>query len=192
MTTPLLAQWRAIGVGWTTLTLYQRFEIMVALMLTLIISMAILVALYRLLVGVLTGLVFGALDPLEHNVFQAVFGDIMTLLIALEFNHTLQYVVKRTQSIIQTKIVLLIALLAVARKVIILDLKEMGVGATLGLAAIILVLGITYWLIRERDDRLPDAELGGVAQGERAGANELPSTPQMHSASAAMEKTTAN
>ena len=120
MRTPLHGQWRAIWVGWAAATLYQRFEIIVADVLTLIISMVILVALYRLFVGVLTGLVFGALDPLEHGVFQAVFGEIMTLLIALEFNHTLQYVVNRAQSIIQTKIVLLIALLAVARKVIIL------------------------------------------------------------------------
>jgi len=40
------------------------------------------------------------------------------LLIALEFNHTLQYVVTREQSVIQIKVVLLIALLALARKLI--------------------------------------------------------------------------
>ena len=34
----------------------------------------------------------------------------------------------------------------------------MGVEATLGLAAIILVLGVTYWLIRDQDDRLPGAK----------------------------------
>src|SRR5438309_9365063 len=68
----------------------------------------------------------GRLDPLDQKVFQNVFGEIMTLLIALEFNHTLQYVVKREQSIIQTKVVLLIALLAVARKFVILDLHEVG------------------------------------------------------------------
>jgi uncharacterized membrane protein (DUF373 family) len=159
-------------------------------MLTLIISMVILVALYRLLVSVLTGLVFGALDPLEHSVFQTVFGEIMTLLIALEFNHTLQYVVNRTQSIIQTRILLLIALLAAARKVIILDLKEMGIGPTLGLAAIILVLGMTYWLIREQDDRLPGAKPGGIGEGERADGHEFPSAPQKRPASAAVEKKT--
>lgn len=87
--------------------------------------------------------------------FQTVFGEILTLLIALEFNHTLQYVVMREQSIIQTKVVLLIALLAIARKFIILDLHEMGSGQLLGLAAIALVLGVVYWLMRERDDRLP-------------------------------------
>jgi uncharacterized membrane protein (DUF373 family) len=60
----------------------------------------------------------------------------------------------REQSIIQIKIVLLIALLALARKFIILDLKETSAEMMLSLAAITFVLGITYWLIRERDDRL--------------------------------------
>jgi uncharacterized membrane protein (DUF373 family) len=83
-----------------------------------------------------------------------VFGEILTLLIALEFNHTLQYVVKRQQSIIQTKIVLLIALLAIARKFIVLDLGGVDAAQLLGLAAIMLSLGIAYWLIRERDDRI--------------------------------------
>jgi uncharacterized membrane protein (DUF373 family) len=191
MSKPLLGRWEAVRAVWPTLTLYQRFESTVALVLTLIISMVILVALYRLVVGVLTALVFGALDPLEHSVFQAVFGEIMTLLIALEFNHTLQYVVNRAQSIIQTKIVLLIALLAAARKVIILDLKEMGVGAMLGLAAIILVLGMTYWLIREQNDHLPGAKSTAIGEGDRADANELPPLTKMHTASRATEETTA-
>ena len=102
----------------------------------------------------------------------------------------MQYVVNRTQSIIQTRILLLIALLAATRKVIILDLKEMGVGPTLGLGAIILVLGTTYWLICERDDRLPDAKTGGVGEEERADGHEPPAVSQMRPASAAAEKTT--
>ena len=46
---------------------------------------------------------------------------------------------------------LLIALLAVARKVVILDLTEMGAAQLAGLAAVALALGICYWLLRERD-----------------------------------------
>jgi uncharacterized membrane protein (DUF373 family) len=120
----LADKWMDAKLQWSVLTFYQRFETAVALALTVIISAVILVALYRLTAGVAAGLVFGALNPLEHKIFQQVFGEIMTLLIALEFNHTLQYVVKREQSIIQTKTVLLIALLALARKFIILDLKR--------------------------------------------------------------------
>src|SRR6266478_6582647 len=66
----------------------------------------------------------------------------------------LQYVVTREQSVIQIKVVLLIALLALARKFIVLDLHEVAAGELLGLAAITLALGIVYWLMRERDDRL--------------------------------------
>lgn len=131
-----------------------------AFVLTIVIGVIVLVALYRFVVGVVFGLVIGALDPLDHKVFQTVFGEIMTLLIALEFNHTLRYVVTREQSIIQTRVVMLIALLALARKFIILDVYETSPGHLLGLAAITLVLGVAYWLMRERDDRMTLASRG--------------------------------
>ena len=147
-------RWRHLKDNWGVLSFYQRFESMVALVLTVVVALIILVALFRLGESVIAGLLLGVLDPLDPKVFQRVFGDIMTLLIALEFNHTLQYAVVRERSIIQTKVVLLIALLALARKFIILDLHETTAGQLAGLAAITLVLGVTYWLLRERDDRV--------------------------------------
>jgi uncharacterized membrane protein (DUF373 family) len=135
---------------WPLLTYYQRFESIVALVLTLIVGLIIVVALFRLTCAVVLGLIWGALDPLNHEVFQAVFGEIMTLLIALEFNHTLQYVVTRQQSIIQSNVVLLIALLALARRFIILDLQTVTEGQLFGLAAAALALGVTYRLVKER------------------------------------------
>ena len=146
--------WSHLRTQWAVLSYYQRFEGFVALVLTLVIALIILVALFRLTFSVITGLLFGVLDPLDPGIFQSVFGEILTLLIALEFNHTLQYVVKRQQSIIQTQVVLLIALLAIARKFIVLDLGSVDAAQLLGLAAITLGLGIAYWLIRERDDRI--------------------------------------
>lgn len=146
--------WQRLRRDRTIFAYYRRFESVVAFLLTIVISLIILVALFRLGSSVVDSLLLGALNPLEHKIFQTVFGEIMTLLIALEFNHTLQYVVASKQSIIQTKVILLIALLALARKLIVLDLHEVDAGQMLGLAAITLALGITYWLMRERDDRL--------------------------------------
>jgi uncharacterized membrane protein (DUF373 family) len=151
------AKWQQLRAEWAVLSYYQRFEGLVATVLAVVIALIILVALYRLTFSVIAGLLLGVLDPLDPSIFQTVFGEILTLLIALEFNHTLQYVVKRDQSIIQTKVVVLIALLAVARKFIILDLKDVSAGQLLGLAAITVALGLAYWLIRQRDDRLVDA-----------------------------------
>lgn len=136
------------------MTFYQRFESAVALFLTLLITLVVTVAVFRLFYGIINDLVLDAMNPLDHKVFQHVFGEIMTVLIALEFNHTLQYVVTRQQSIIQTKVILLIGLLAVTRKFIILDIKETTAETMLGLAAITFAIGIVYWLLRERDDRL--------------------------------------
>jgi uncharacterized membrane protein (DUF373 family) len=140
------------------LTWYQRFEHLVALMLTILVSLIMLVAMYRLSIGIIHDLIFGFLNPLEHEVFQSLFGEIMTLLIAMEFNHTIHLVAMRKQNIIQVKTVLLIAILALARKVIIMDLHKITSSQIEALAAITLALGIVYWLMRERDDRLSDSE----------------------------------
>jgi uncharacterized membrane protein (DUF373 family) len=104
--------------------MYRRFEAFVAFVLTIVIGAIILVALVRLIVSVADTLVLRTLNPLDHTVFQRVFGEVMTLLIALEFNHTLRYVVSGERGIIHTKMVLLIALLALARKVIVMDLVD--------------------------------------------------------------------
>jgi len=54
----------------------------------------------------------------------------------------------------QMRSVVMIALLAICRKVIILDLKETDASQTFALAAAILALGLVYWLIRDSDQRL--------------------------------------
>jgi uncharacterized membrane protein (DUF373 family) len=119
-----------------------------------VIAAVILVALYRLVIEVVDTLVLRAVNPLEHGVFQKVFGDILTVLIALEFKHTLQLVITRERGIIQAKIVILIALLALVRKLIVVDLYAVSPASLAALAGLLLSLGVTYWMMRERDDRV--------------------------------------
>jgi uncharacterized membrane protein (DUF373 family) len=146
--------WNDIRRDWPILTAYQRFETTVALLLTMMIAAVILVALYRLVVSVIDTLVLRALNPLDHTVFQQVFGEIITVLIALEFNHTLQYAITRSRGVIEAKIVILIAQLAIVRKLIVADFYGVTPAWLAGLAGLILALGITYWLMRDRDDRV--------------------------------------
>jgi len=144
---------------WGVLSIYQRFEASVAFLLTCVVSAVVVVALYRLMVSVTETLVLKSLNPLDHAVFQQVFGEIMTLLIALEFNHTLHYAITGERGIIHTKTVILIAELALARKIIVTDLFDNPPASTLALAILMLALGVTYWLMRERDDRTSDAQV---------------------------------
>ncbi|HEO1775107.1 phosphate-starvation-inducible PsiE family protein [Acinetobacter baumannii] len=97
---------------WAVMTFYERFEQVIALALSAIIAVIIVVSLLQLISIVFSLLVIDAFNPLDHKVFQIVFGMIMTLLIAMEFKHSIVRVALRRDSIIQVKTVILIALLA--------------------------------------------------------------------------------
>ena len=145
---------------WSLLSLYERFEQLVAIVLRLVIAAVIALALVQLLLRLAPLLLSGAIDPLEHDVFQALFGMVMTLLIALEFKHSIIRVALRRSSIVQVKTVVLIALIALSRKFVILDTVATSASTIAALAGATLVLGVVYWLLRDRDDRLMDAEGG--------------------------------
>ena len=153
-----LAETRA---AWPGLGFYERFEQLVCLALTVVISGVVVASLAVLLIRVGQLLLLGVVDPAEPAVFQAVFGMIVTVLIALEFNHTLLGVLERRRSIVQVRTVVLIALLAIARKFLILDLKEVENTTLLGLAGAALALGGVYWLVGDQDRRDAEAPGGG-------------------------------
>ncbi len=146
--------------AWPGLSTYERFEQVVSLVLTALIGLVILAAVANLTVRVLTLVLFGVLDPAEHGVFQAIFGMIFTVLIALEFNHSILGVLERKESIIQVKTVVLIALMALmalGRKFIILDATKTESMTIIGLAAAILALGAVYWSVRDQDRKCAQA-----------------------------------
>jgi uncharacterized membrane protein (DUF373 family) len=102
--------------------------------------------------------------PANQVVFQTVFAMIFTVIIALEFKHSLLIVLARQESVVRVRSIILIAMLAMVRKFIILDLGETAATALFALSAAILALGIVYWLVRDQDRRMAD---------DRAVANEL-------------------
>jgi uncharacterized membrane protein (DUF373 family) len=140
------------------LSLYQRFEQIVVLVLTALIAIIVVAALWSLCVKILFGVFLsGSLDPSDYAVFQAVFGMIFTVIIALEFKKSLLVLAERRDNVVQIRSVVMIALLAICRKVIILDLTETDASHILALAATILALGVVYWLIRDSDQRPREA-----------------------------------
>jgi uncharacterized membrane protein (DUF373 family) len=136
---------------WALMNAYERFEQLVVLALSLIIASVILMALLQLCRRVVPLVIGGAIDPLDHDVFQALFGSILTVLIALEFKHSIVRPALRRNSIVQVRTVLLIALLALSRKFVILDSAATPALTIAALGFATLVLGIVCWLLRERD-----------------------------------------
>jgi len=138
---------------WKLLTFYEKFEHGVILLLSALIALIVVLAVWNLTIKVLASIVYANFDPTDYAVFQALFGMIFTVIIALEFKRSLLVFAERKQSIVQVRTVILIALLAVVRKLMILDLSSAGASKVLALAASILALGAVYWLVREQDRR---------------------------------------
>ena len=101
-----------------------------------------------------------AFDPADQAVFQTVFGMVMTVLIALEFKHSMLGVLERKRGLVQVRSVVLLALLALVRKFIIIDATKTEPMTLVGLALAVLALGGVYWLVREQDHREAREEEG--------------------------------
>ncbi len=138
---------------WKLLSVYEKFEKIICLVLSFFVALIIICATYKLGSHIFILFWKYGFDPLEHESFKAIFGMIMIVLIALEFKHSIVKVIVDQESIVQVKTVLLIAILAISRKMIILDLKTTKPLSVFSLAAVLLSLGLVYWLMRERDDK---------------------------------------
>jgi uncharacterized membrane protein (DUF373 family) len=122
---PLKEKLAAERQQWKLLTIYQKFEHAVILVLTALIAVVIAFALWNLVLKILLSILSsGGFDPTDYAVFQAFFGMIFTVIIALEFKRSLLVVAERRHGIVQVRTVLLIALLAIVRKLMIIDLSE--------------------------------------------------------------------
>jgi uncharacterized membrane protein (DUF373 family) len=82
---------------------------------------------------------------LEISDILGTFGAFMAVLIAIEI--FVNITVYLRDDVIHIQIVMATALMAIARKIIILDLKEVDIHDMLGLAAITMAMSIGYWLV---------------------------------------------
>ena len=113
------ARWRR----WRGLSVQAQFEHVIVLFLSALIAVVVALTVWSLALKVLAILLqsnsFAAADP---TVFQSLFGMMFTVIIALEFRRTLLVITERQQSIVHVRAVVLIAMLAIVRKLIIFDL----------------------------------------------------------------------
>jgi uncharacterized membrane protein (DUF373 family) len=142
------------------LTFYQKFEQLCVLALTGLIAVIIVFSLWHLALNILLSVLNDTFDPTNYEVFQTVFGMIFTVIIALEFKRSLLVLAERRDGIVQVRTVILIALLAVVRKLIILDVAHTESLQLIALAAAILALGAVYWLVSNLEK--PKRSTGGL------------------------------
>jgi uncharacterized membrane protein (DUF373 family) len=131
---------------------YLHFErlalALVMLMLSIIVVYAIALAAIQLFSDMLVGESF-----LDKSALQDTFGLILTILILLEFNHSVYVALAHRSGAIQARLLVLITILVVARKLMLIDFTSIEVQTLLGFSGLLLALGGLYWLISNSDRR---------------------------------------
>jgi|SRR5271165_4244419 len=92
---PLQDEIRIVRKLFVSLTFYERYEHAIVLVLTALSVLIVASATWHLAVAVLALVLANQVDPANQQVFQAVFGMIFTVIIALEFKHSLLIVFAR-------------------------------------------------------------------------------------------------
>ncbi|AQT06252.1 phosphate-starvation-inducible PsiE family protein [Acetobacter persici] len=136
--------------------LFDLFEEMAMLILTLCITAVAALGLIHVIYAVFNMIRDATLSPTSPEVLQALFGLFFTVLIALEFKHSILVTPSSSShSLIRLRSVLLIGIMATVRKFIVMDLSKIDVMEVFALSAATLALGLVYGLVRTRQDGVP-------------------------------------
>jgi uncharacterized membrane protein (DUF373 family) len=126
--------------------LYVRLERAVAWALTAGMAVVILLAAGFFLVGVWERL-FDVSTDWDYRTFQALFDRVLAAVIALELAHSIQQMASGKHGLIQVRTVILIGILAVVRKLILLEIASTEGLFLIGLGVTVLALSVAYALI---------------------------------------------
>lgn len=129
--------------------LFDLFEGAAMLILSICITLVACLGLLHVVVAVARLIIHAGLGPTEPVILQEVFGLFFTVLIALEFRHSILVLPgSESQGMIRMRSVLLIGMMAAVRKFIVLDLNGVNISELLALSAAVLSLSAAYWLVR--------------------------------------------
>lgn len=81
------------------------------------------------------------------NALMSTFGGFLLILIGIELLETIKVYLK--QNIVHVEVVILVAIIALARKIVIINVEELSIDVSAGIALLILALGIAYYLIKK-------------------------------------------
>jgi len=128
--------------------LVERVIIRVLIVLMLIV---LIFSTLDLIIKVVVNLIEPPIMLIDHDNLFELFGVFLMVLIGIELLDTIKAYFK--ENIIHVEVVMLVALIALARKIIVLDMEKYK-DSLWGIAALIIALSVGYYLIKKTDKRL--------------------------------------
>ena len=127
------------------LRIMDRLKRLLVIFITLMMGLVLLLAVVDLGFILVKDILTPPILILQVSELLEIFGLFLLVLIGIELFETMEIYIK--ENVVHVEVVFTVALIAIARKVIILDLKKVGSSTLLGIGAIILALSLGYYLI---------------------------------------------
>jgi uncharacterized membrane protein (DUF373 family) len=139
----------------------KQFQRIIVMVLVALMAVVLLLSAIELAWIIIMDIITPPVLLLEIDELLEIFGLFMLVLIGIKLLDTIAktYMGESTD---HAQIVMAVAIIAIARKVIILDVKDLSGLALVGIAAIILALSIGYYLIRRKDGAVKDSAHDGL------------------------------
>lgn len=128
--------------------LLHRFEHGVTVVLAAMMMIVVVLAVLELGWIVVNDVVSPPVVFLEIDELIEIFGAFFLVLIGIELLETIK--AYRTEGVVRVEVVILVAIIALARKVIVFDsAKDGSMMALIGIAAALVALGIAYRFVKQ-------------------------------------------
>lgn len=138
--------------------LLKRYEQVLLFALILMMNVILLLATIELGWILFQGIISPPIFILDITELQELFGFFLLVLIGIELVDSIKAYFE--EHVVHAEVVVEVAVIAVARKVIILDIQDLSGMTLVGLAAIISSLALAYWLVKRgiRERKLANKE----------------------------------
>jgi len=131
----------------------KTFERVVVISLISMMVVVVFLATFELGWIIIKDIITPPVILLEIDELLEIFGFFLLILIGVELLETIKAYL--TQGVVHVEVVLMVALIAISRKVIILDIKGLPGLAVFGIAALILSIAVAYYLVKRRIKQIP-------------------------------------
>lgn len=128
------------------LNLLNRYERIITLTLVTLMMIVVTLATLDLILGIYQEVIKPPHIFIEVEKLLDIFGLFLLVLIGIELLETIRAYL--TEHVIHEEVILAAALIAIARKVIVLDVSKLDAGTIVGIATIILAVAVAYWIVK--------------------------------------------
>ncbi|MGD0491249.1 MAG: phosphate-starvation-inducible PsiE family protein [Steroidobacteraceae bacterium] len=124
----------------------SKFEFLINAVLLVFISFIVLVSTFELGREIVVALVSTPLFHFDAKELLDIFAGFLLVLIGVELMNTVKiYLIDKS---VHVEVILAVGLVAITRKVVVLDQKQFDGTSLIGIAVIILSLSVSYYLVR--------------------------------------------